>query len=62
VQRAARTFLFALFVERGSDLERLGIDFDDGVDLGAGFVDLLDASEIFSASERDVAWPDCRAF
>ncbi len=47
VERAAWTFVFAFPVERFSDFQCFGIHLDDAVDPGAGFVDVLNAGEIF---------------
>jgi hypothetical protein len=47
MKRSARPFRLALLVERAGDLKSIGVDFDDGVDRGAGFVDLLNAGQVF---------------
>jgi hypothetical protein len=47
VQRSARAVASALLVERIGDGQRIGIEFDDGVDRRALFIDFRDALEIF---------------
>ena len=47
MQRPARPFRPALDFERVGNLESIGVEFDDRVDHGAGFVDLLNACQVF---------------